>query len=325
MQKAVVTGAAGFVGSSIVDRLLDDGLLVTGIDSLSDYYPTKLKRSNLENATQNPRFSFVNLPLTDEIDEYLDGASYVFHQAGQPGVRPSWGSSFDSYTRDNVLATQRLLEAVKRSAPSARLVYASSSSVYGDAERYPTMETDLPQPMSPYGVTKLAAEHLVTLYAKNHDLNCVSLRYFTVYGPRQRPDMAFTRFLTRALCSLPIKVYGDGTQVRDFTYIADIVQANIAASAPDTGQPGTIYNVSGGSSVSVNEVLSLIERLVEKDLHVERVPRAVGDVLRTGGSSDLARDVFGWIPQTPLETGLRRQLDWLRDRAEDYLPLVIGA
>ena len=230
--KALVTGAAGFIGSTLSARLLADGWDVTGIDALTPYYDPALKRANLERL--GGAFTFVQEDLrTADLDALLDGVDVVFHEAGQPGVRASWGDEFGIYLDANVAATQALLEAAKRAPGLQRLVYASSSSVYGDAARFPVLEVDLPQPVSPYGVTKLAAEHLCSLYASNFGVPTVSLRYFTVFGPRQRPDMAFTRFLTAVRDDRPITLYGTGEQIRDFTYVDDVVEANVAGGHRD--------------------------------------------------------------------------------------------
>lgn len=237
--------------------------------------------------------------------------SAVIHLAGQPGVRGSWGDQFGAYTHANITATQRLLEAVKE-VPGVRVVYASSSSVYGQAESYPTTEETLPAPHSPYGVTKLAGEHLVHLYRANYGLDTVALRFFTVYGPGQRPDMAFTRFLRAVDAGAPITVFGDGTQIRDFTYVGDIVSALIAAAEADGGLP-TVMNLSGGSSVSVNEVLSVIGEVTGRPVDVRYEPAVRGDVFRTGGSNERARQALGWVPQTTLRQGIERQWAWIRD------------
>lgn len=226
----LITGVAGFVGSTLARRLLDMGESVVGIDAITDYYDVSLKRRNLE-SLQNDRFEFLEGDInTLNLDAIQPNVEYVFHQAGQPGVRASWGADFETYTASNVNATQKLLEAFKDSKSLKRFVYASSSSVYGNAETYPTNELVRPQPRSPYGVTKLAAEHLCSLYAANFGMPTVSLRYFTVYGPKQRPDMAFTRFLTCAISGRPISLFGTGNQIRDFTYIDDVIEANIAAA-----------------------------------------------------------------------------------------------
>ncbi|MFC9760542.1 NAD-dependent epimerase/dehydratase family protein [Rhodococcus jostii] len=309
--KVVVTGAAGFIGSSLVERLLDDGYDVIGIDSLTDYYSIDLKLGNLRAITSS-KFKFLNIDINSaNLDELLPDVDYIFHLAGQPGVRSSWGTEFETYTSRNILATQRLLEASHKVGTIKRFVYASSSSIYGDSERYPTFEADAPHPLSPYGVSKLAAEHLCSLYANNFGVPTISLRYFTVYGPRQRPDMAFTRFLEAAVRGKEVTIYGDGEQVRDFTYVGDIVRANIlAATVPDV-PPGTILNVSGGSHVSVNQVLGLVAEISGAGLNVTYGAGVAGDVRRTGGSTDKIRSVLGWTPTVDLSAGLTRQLEWV--------------
>jgi nucleoside-diphosphate-sugar epimerase len=306
----LVTGAAGFVGSAICRRLAAAGVETVGVDCFTDYYDVALKKENLADLTGGVRFVEADLAHTD-LDGLLDGVTHVLHQAGQPGVRSSWGAEFGIYTRNNVEVTQRLLEAARRLPGLRRFVYASSSSVYGDAERYPTVETDLPRPVSPYGVTKLAAEHLCTLYASNFGVPTVSLRYFTVYGPRQRPDMAFTRFVRAGLTGEPINVFGTGEQIRDFTYVEDIVSANVLA-ATSACPAGSVLNVSGGSNVSLNEALAILERVVGRDLQVVRHERTAGDVFRTGGDASRALELLGWRPQVSLEEGLGEQAAWMR-------------
>ncbi|MDO5720816.1 MAG: NAD-dependent epimerase/dehydratase family protein [Actinomycetaceae bacterium] len=305
----LVTGVAGFIGSSIAAALLSRGKTVIGIDSLSDYYDPQLKRRNLLRL-QHPEFHFIHADLNEyDLSNLLEGVDYVFHQAGQPGVRKSWGEEFGTYLSANVSATQRLLEASKGSS-IRRFVYASSSSVYGDAETYPTEESFLPRPLSPYGVSKLAAEHLCNLYAANFGVPTVSLRYFTVYGPRQRPDMAFTRFIRAALLSQPIEIYGNGKQVRDFTFIDDVVEANLLAAETDHVGSGSVFNIAGGSSVSVNEVLDLIREISPHQLDVRYTPGLPGDVKRTGGSISSVQDDLNWLPRTTIEDGIRRQFQW---------------
>ncbi|GAA4865033.1 NAD-dependent epimerase/dehydratase family protein [Actinomycetospora straminea] len=307
----LVTGAAGFVGSTICRRLAAAGVETVGVDCFTDYYDTTQKKDNLA-TIEGERFRFVDADLTaTDLPALLDGVTHVVHQAGQPGVRSSWGEEFAVYTRNNVELTQRLLEVARTSDTLQRFVYASSSSVYGDAERYPTLETDLPRPVSPYGVTKLAAEHLCTLYASNFGVPTVSLRYFTVYGPRQRPDMAFTRFVRAGLLGEPITVFGTGEQVRDFTYVDDIVEANLLA-ADRPSPPGTVLNISGGSSVSLNEALAVLERVVGRELQIVRHDRTAGDVFRTGGDASRAAEVLGWRPAVTLEEGLAAQAAWMR-------------
>lgn len=311
MNKVVVTGAAGFVGSTLSAALIAQGYSVVGIDSLTDYYSRDNKQSNLDRLNSK-NFTFVNNDLNDmDLVPVLEDARFVFHQAGQPGVRMSWGSDFDVYTRQNIEATQKLLEAARVSPALEKLVYASSSSVYGNAESYPTSEDVRPQPVSPYGVTKLAAEHLCGLYASNYGVPTVSLRYFTVFGPRQRPDMAFTRFLRASQDGSEIRIFGDGSQVRDFTFVDDVVAANIQA-AQAALEPGEVLNVAGGTNVSVNEVLDVIRELSGNALDVKYVQKVAGDVKRTGGDTARIKALVGWQPVMSLAEGLSRQLDWVR-------------
>jgi nucleoside-diphosphate-sugar epimerase len=306
---ALVTGAAGFVGSHLAKRLRDDDHEVVGLDSFTDYYDVALKRANADAAVR-AGVKFVEADLNEvDLRSVLDGVDVIFHLAGQPGVRSSWGQEFATYTRCNIEATQKLLEASRDSRSLRRLVFASSSSVYGDAERFPTSESDRPQPISPYGVTKLAAEHLCSLYASSFDIPTVSLRYFTVYGPGQRPDMAFTRFAQAAVRGSEITIFGSGEQVRDFTYVEDVVEANVLAATRDV-PPGTVLNVAGGSHTSVNEVLHVFGELADTELTVTRVEAMAGDVRRTGGDTAAIRSVLGWRPVVSLREGIQRQLKW---------------
>lgn len=315
MGRYVVTGCAGFVGSAIAARLLGDGHSVVGLDSLTDYYSIAQKKDNLQfarsqSSSNGAEFIVHDVDLVDaDLQSLLEGAIAVFHQAGQPGVRASWGTHFDTYTHNNVNATQRLLEAAVSCARPPIVVYASSSSVYGDAESYPTSEKDLPAPRSPYGVTKLAAEHLCGLYAANYGLRTVSLRYFTVYGPRQRPDMAFTRFTRLAATGGEIELYGSGEQMRDFTYIDDVVSANILAAEANTS-PGSVYNIAGGSNISVKDCLTLISEISGNDLKVKFLPAVRGDVWRTSGSVEAAQRDLRWAPAVDIKDGLRRHYEW---------------
>ena len=270
--RVLVTGAAGFIGSHLSERLLEEGLHVVGVDRLSDYYDPAVKLANIRNLTGGNGFTFVEGDVRNVArPEFLDGIDVVYHLAGQPGVRPSWGRSFEIYSSDNVMATQALLEAAKE-VQLSRFVYASSSSVYGDAERLPTRESDLPRPLSPYGVTKLAAEHLCQLYARSYGVPSVSLRYFSVYGPRQRPDMAFHRFIRAGVVGEPLTVLGDGRQSRDFTFVSDVVWATLAAA--EVGVPGEIYNVAGGSKATVLEVISALERVIGTGFDLRHEPAA---------------------------------------------------
>jgi UDP-glucuronate 4-epimerase len=310
--RALVTGAAGFIGSRLAARLLDDGHEVRGVDALTPSYDPDDKRANLDPLRDREGFEFAEADLRDAPLEPLVEVDAVFHLAAQPGVRSSWGESFADYAGHNVLATQRLLEACRDAAQAPSFVMASSSSVYGEAERHPTPEDLMPRPVSPYGVTKLAAEALLTAYAANFGLNGVTLRYFTVYGPGQRPDMAFHRFIRAALSGDAIEVFGDGEQTRDVTFVDDAVDATIAAASV-VGAPGPI-NVGGGSQVALNEVLDAIERITERELRVERRDAAPGDVRHTSADLERARRLLGYSPQVGLEDGLRQEVEWLRRR-----------
>jgi UDP-glucose 4-epimerase len=317
--KALVTGIAGFVGSTLSRKLIDDGHEVVGIDSLTDYYDQGLKKQNLAGLNGA---TVVHGDINEiDLKPLLDGVQWIFHQAGQPGVRKSWGADFEIYTSANIGATQKLLEAARNSPSLQSFVYASSSSVYGDAERYPTAEMDRPSPISPYGVTKLAAEHLCTLYGKSFGVPTTSLRYFTVYGPRQRPDMAFTRFAMSALRGETISIFGDGEQIRDFTFVDDIVRANVLA-AELGARPGSVFNVAGGSSVTVNEVLRILRDLSDEDLSIQYQPGVAGDVFRTGGSTKAIREALGWEPIVNLREGIRAQFEWAKSVVETYPSLA---
>lgn len=307
--KALVTGAAGFVGSAIARALIARGDSVVGVDSITDYYDEDLKRANLQSIGEE-RFTFHEEDLNDSpLADRLQGVDYVFHEAGQPGVRMSWGEEFGIYVRANIEATQKLLEAAKGASSLKKLVYASSSSVYGNAESYPTTEEMKPQPVSPYGVTKLAAEHLTTLYALNFGVPTVSLRYFTVYGPGQRPDMAFTRFTRAAVVGDQINIFGTGEQIRDFTFIDDVVQANLMAADSDVSE-GTVLNVAGGSNVSMNQVVGILEELSGGAVRVNRGAPVAGDVFRTSGSTKKISEQIGWRAAVTLEEGLERHYRW---------------
>jgi nucleoside-diphosphate-sugar epimerase len=311
--RVVVTGVAGFIGSHLAERLLADGHELLGVDCFTDYYPRELKERNLLALRAHERFRLVEERLQDaELVRLLEGASHVYHLAAQAGVRASWGSEFTHYTEHNVLATQRLLEAAL-AAGRPRIVYASSSSVYGDAPSLPLREDGPCQPVSPYGVTKLAAEHLCTLYHRNHGLATVSLRFFTVYGPRQRPDMAFNRFLRAARDRTPISVFGDGKQTRDFTYVDDIVTA--VRQAALSGRPGCVYNVGGGERVALNEVLSLVETVTGQRLEIQRQEPQKGDMRDTFADTSAARRDLGFRSSVGLAEGLAREWRWIRGGA----------
>lgn len=315
MSRALVTGCAGFIGSHLAESLLQDGHSVLGVDCFNDNYAPAAKWENLTRASDYDGFRLVAADLVDiDVRELMEDCDVVFHLAGEPGVRSSWGSRFDRYTHHNVAATQRLLEAA-RELPPRRFVYASSSSVYGDALALPTHEDDTPRPLSPYGVTKLAAEQLCVLYGAEHGVDTVALRYFSVYGPRQRPDMAFRRFCEAIVAGAPIEIFGDGRQTRDFTYVADIVAATRAAAETAT-PPGRVYNIGGGGAVSLNRALETLAGLSGRPLDVRRRERQSGDVRDTGADTERARAELGFTPQTDLATGLAAELAWVRENAK---------
>jgi len=306
---ALVTGGAGFIGSHLSERLLDQGARVRAIDAFTDFYPRPLKERNLQNLRGRDRYEFVEGDLRElDLAKQLEGVTHVFHLAAQAGVRRSWGTEFGVYTGLNIDSTQRLLEACAK-RPIERLVYASSSSVYGDEVQIPMVETALPQPVSPYGVTKLAAEQLCHLYHVNFGVPCVSLRYFTVYGPRQRPDMGFNRFFTAILQGKPLIQYGDGLQTRDFTYVADAAKAT--ADAAVRGVPGRVYNIGGGSRVSLREVFDLIARVSGRKVTIDQQDSQKGDMRDTYADTSRARADLGFAPSVTLEEGLRQMWRWM--------------
>lgn len=301
----LVTGAAGFVGSHLCEHLLSRGDEVVGIDCFTDYYATDRKLANVTPLLAEDRFQFHSVDLRHApLDDLLAGVDVVYHLAGQPGVRLSWGADFQTYVDHNILATQHLLEQ-SLDRPLRKFVYASSSSVYGDADSYPTPEDRRPSPISPYGVTKLAAEHLCELYRVAYGVPTASLRLFTVYGPRQRPDMAFSRLVSAALRGEAFPLYGDGAQTRDFTFVGDVVRAmRDAALSPWTG----VANVGGGAATSMREVIDIVAELAG-GLELVKHPMQRGDVLHTGADTTVAREAFGYHPVTSLQDGLRLMVD----------------
>jgi len=302
----LVTGAAGFIGSHLCEALLARGRQVIGVDCFTDYYARGVKENNLRNALGQPGFRLVEADLVEaDLARLLDGVEVIYHLAGQPGVRGSWGRQFEVYTRNNILATQRLLEA-SRAANDIPLVYASSSSAYGNRPEMPLRESAAPAPISPYGVTKLAAENLCRLYNDVYGLPTLSLRLFTVYGPRQRPDMGFQRFLRAAAAGKEIELYGDGTQTRDFTYVADVVRAFLLAGEACLARRTDVQviNIAGGTRASVNEVLAAIASLAGGELRLRRLPAQPGDVRDTWADTRLAASALGFRPEIDLPAGL---------------------
>jgi nucleoside-diphosphate-sugar epimerase len=310
--KILVTGVAGFIGSHLAEKLLAAGHEVVGLDCFTDYYPRKIKESNLLKLRDSTSFDFRDDDvLRVDLNALLKDVEIVFHEAAQAGVRASWGSSFRIYTENNVRGTQCLLEASKK-IELKRFIYASSSSIYGDAESYPTHEGMTPMPISPYGVTKLAGEHLCYLYHKNYGVPAVSLRYFTVYGPRQRPDMAFNKFIKAILSDEEITIYGDGEQTRDFTYIEDIVDANV--SAMDAQVVGEVLNIGGGSRITVNDTIRIIENVTGKQAKTKYIEKQKGDVIHTGADISKAAKLLGYKPAYDLKKGIANEVDWLLNK-----------
>lgn len=308
-----MTGAAGFIGSHLAERLLDEGWAVRGVDNFDPYYERACKERNLVGLRDRPGFELQAADLgTAPLERLLDGVDCVFHLAARPGVRASWGEAFADYARINVLATQRLLEAV-RARPVRRLVYASSSSVYGEASAAtdrPTSEDAPCRPISPYGVSKLAAEAMVRAYHAACGVPTVALRYFTVYGPRQRPDMAFHRFLRAWMTGAPVIVLGDGRQVRDFTFVGDAVAATVAAA--QDGREGEVYNIGGGCPASLTEVFEILRERLGPPARVEQRPVVPGDPRATRADTRRAQAELGYRPATDLGDGLARMADWMR-------------
>ena len=311
----LVTGAAGFLGSHLSERLVASGHRVRGLDCFRDYYSPALKRTHLEGLAGHPAFQLVEADLaTADLSALVEGCDGVFHLAAQAGVRSSWGQEFHCYTRDNVLASQRVFEAC-RGREGCPVVYASSSSVYGDAETMPTPEETVPRPISPYGVSKLAVEHLARIYHASFGVRAVGLRYFTVYGPRQRPDMAFHRFLRRAVLDQPIPVFGSGRQTRDFTYVDDAVTATVAAM--ESGAPGGVYNIGGGARTTLLRTLEILEVHLGRPIAREPMDAQTGDVGHTSAETSRARLDLGYAPEVGMEEGLGRMVAWFLDAWQD--------
>jgi nucleoside-diphosphate-sugar epimerase len=311
MPISVVTGAAGFIGSHLVEALLQRGDRVIGVDQFNHYYDPAFKQRNIAGFANHANFQLIQADIqTLDWAAILTDVDVVYHQAAQAGVRSSWGAGFRTYTEQNVNATQVLLEAAK-TANLQRLVFASSSSIYGDAEAMPTAETLCPHPVSPYGITKLAAEQLCGLYHRNFGVPVTVLRYFTVYGPRQRPDMGFHKFFKAVLDDRPIDIYGDGQQTRDFTFVSDAIAANLAA-ATGAAAVGEIFNIGGGSRIALTEVLDAMELIVDRPIRRNHIEKAVGDARHTAADVSKAQKILGYQPQVHLKDGLLAEWQWVQ-------------
>ena len=307
----IVTGVAGFIGSHLAETILKQGDRIIGIDLINDYYDVSQKNANIACLRQYKNFEFIKADI-QELDwlELLKDVDVVYHQAAQAGVRSSWGKGFYDYTERNINATQIILEAAKEVNSIKRFVYASSSSVYGNAQKMPTSETIPPVPVSPYGITKLAAERMCLLYYQNFNVPITALRYFTVYGPRQRPDMAFHKFFKAVIRDEAISIYGDGQQTRDFTFVSDVVAANLAAgSVPEA--IGEVFNIGGGSRVNLMDVLAIIEKITKQPLKKEFVAKARGDARHTSADISKAREILGYQPKISLSEGLAKEWEWI--------------
>ena len=309
----IVTGVAGFIGSHLAETLLAQGENVIGVDLLNNYYDPQLKHNNLVILKQYENFKFIHADIRElDWQKLLASVDVVYHQAAQAGVRASWGAGFIDYTENNINATQVILEAAKQVKSLKRIVYASSSSIYGNAVTMPTPETLCPQPVSPYGITKLAGERLCWLYQRNFDVPVTALRYFTVYGQRQRPDMAFHKFFKAAIEGKAIDIYGDGQQTRDYTFVKDIVAANLAAGKVSEAV-GEVFNIGGGSRVTLIELLDLMEKVMGQPIKRNYLANAVGDARHTSANITKAQKILGYIPQVSLLEGLTQEWYWIKD------------
>lgn len=313
MSTHIVTGVAGFIGSHLAETLLKKGIGVIGIDQFNDYYDPQLKQKNIVNLHQFSNFKLIKANIKDlDWQQLLQSVDVVYHQAAQAGVRASWGTGFCDYTARNINATQVILEAAKQVKSLKRIVYASSSSIYGNAATMPTPETLCPQPVSPYGITKLAGERLCWLYQQNFGVPATALRYFTVYGPRQRPDMAFHKFFKAAIDDHPISIYGDGQQTRDYTFVSDAVTANlVAGKTPEA--IGETFNIGGGSRVTLIELLMIMEKVIGRPIGKNYVERAKGDARHTSADITKAQRILGYCPQVSLVEGLTKEWEWIQN------------
>lgn len=318
MDTAIVTGAAGFIGSHLAEKLLEEKIKVIGIDCFTDYYSKKIKENNISHLLKNENFTFIEQDLKNlDLLPIFQKSSYLFHLAAQPGVRASWGKTFQTYVQENILVTQKILEFAKMTGSFKKIVLASSSSVYGNQSGLMSEDTTVLKPLSPYGVTKLASENLGTVYAENFGLPVNSLRFFTVYGPRQRPDMAFNNFIKNGLSNKKIKIFGDGEQSRDFTFISDIVDANLLASKSEIS--GEIFNVGGGHIVTINHVLKELSNLLNKELDIQYVESQPGDVKHTSADISKAKSKLDYAPKIQIAEGLRKEVDYMKNNLNLYV------
>ena len=305
----LVTGACGFIGTNLCHSLLEDGFFVTGVDAFTDNYQNRLKKANQKELEKFKNFSLIECDLLEaDLAPLVEGIEVIFHLAGQPSVHNSWGEDFHLYSNRNIALTQRLLRAANK-AKTARFVNSSSSSIYGRVSSTPTREIDEKRPISPYGVTKLAAENLVTLYGSEFGLSTVSLRYFTVFGPRQRPDMAFNKLIHAGRNRESFPLHGDGSQIRDFTFVGDVVEANKLAAFADV-IPGSVFNIGGGSPVTMRETIIMLEEIMDLKIQLEFTPLGPGNPMITTADCTSASAILGWKPKMDIYNGLRAQVAW---------------
>ncbi len=308
--KYLITGVGGFIGSTLAEKLLESGGIVRGVDCFTDYYSPEIKRNNIKKSLSNPNFELIEADLAEaELTELFNDVEYVFHLAAQPGVRKSWGKDFQIYIDQNIKATQRMLEETAKH-PVKKIVYASSSSVYGETKQLPMKEDIFVEPVSPYGVTKLAAENLFQLYHRAFGVPAVSLRLFTVYGPRQRPDMAFNKFMKLILKNEPLEIFGDGKQTRDFTYVEDVADAFISASLK--GKPGAVYNIGGGNRISLIDLIELLGEVTGKKIKVNHIEAQKGEMTHTYANCEKAVRDLDYSPAFDLKKGLKNEWDWIK-------------
>ena len=321
MTRIIVTGVAGFIGSTLTEKLLEQGHTITGIDSFTDYYSVHIKEKNIKNILKHPNFSFIHEDLGKlNFSKLFENIDYIFHLAAQPGVRKSWGDDFQIYNQNNIVITQKILESLKKNSNLKKFVLASSSSVYGDQLGLLNEEKSLTRPVSPYGVTKLAAENLTNLYHKNFKIPTVALRYFTVYGPKQRPDMAFTRFLYSIINGKKFSIYGTGEQTRDFTYVDDIVSGTIDAATSDS--VGEILNLGGGSVISFSEIIEIMKTMTGKNPEIEFTNEQKGDVRHTNADITKSRKLINYIPKTDIKSGLKNQFEYITKNQNLYEGII---
>ena len=317
MKTAIITGVAGFIGSSLAEKLLKDNFKVVGIDSFTNYYSLHIKEKNIENCLKNTNFSLIRQDLdSSDLSTIFENAEYIFHLSAQPGVRASWGKEFAMYVKNNISVTQKILESLKNNTTLKKFIFASSSSVYGNQSNIMNEDMSLTKPVSPYGVTKLAAENLVNLYFKNYEIPTISLRYFTVYGPRQRPDMAFSRFFRSIIKDKKLTIFGNGEQTRDFTYVDDVIEATINASTSDS--VGEVLNVGGGSIFSLTEIIEFMKEITEKELEINFEKEQKGDVKYTNADISKAKKLINYKPSRDIKYGFTQQYEYVKTNLNFY-------